>query len=132
MKPLILLLLAGLATGCVADEPVELSPAARSRLDEAVAGRTAGPPLACVPQRELRGNRSLGEDVILFEGPGDTVYVNRPSGGCARLDIGRALVTRTISSQLCRGDIATVVDPVNGIEWGACTLGDFVPYRRTR
>ena len=132
MKPFVTLLVAGLALGCVADDGVELSPATRAQLDAALAGRTAERPLACVAQRELRGNRSLGEDVILFEGASHTVYVNRPSGGCARLDVGRALVTRTTSSQLCRGDIATVLDPVNGTEWGACILGDFVPYRRTQ
>ena len=59
-----------------------------------------------------------------------TVYVNRPSGGCVNLRSGYALRTSTTSTQLCRGEIATVFDPVSGAEWGSCALGDFVPYRR--
>src|SRR5919202_1439665 len=66
----------------------------------------AGPPVSCVQMRDLRGNRSAG-DAIVFEGQtSGTLYVNRPPGGCPSLDFGRVLVTRTSTSQLCRGDIA--------------------------
>ena len=130
MKHLALPLLAGLVAGCMAQEPVELSPAAQTRLAQELEGRTAGPSQACVPQQTLRGNRSIGDGVMLFDGPGEIVYVNRPAGGCPSLEFGRALVTRSISSQLCRGDIVTVVDPTTGTEYGGCGLGDFVPYRR--
>jgi hypothetical protein len=40
------------------------------------------------------------------------------------------MVTRTTSTRLCEGDIATVVDPVSGIFHGSCALGAFTPYRR--
>ena len=131
MKRIATLLLAGLAAGCMAaDEPVEMSEAAQSRFAEAVAGRTPGPAVVCVPQRELRNTRTIGEGVMMFEGPGDVLWVNRPPGGCPTLAFGRAFRTRTPSSQLCRGDIVTVFDPVSGAEFAGCTLGDFVPYRR--
>ena len=93
-------------------------------------GRVAGDPVACVKQRDIRGNRSVGEGVILFDGPSGIIYVNRPAAGCPSLDRGRSLVTRTISTRLCRGDLARVFDPTTGIEYGGCSLGDFVPYRR--
>ena len=132
MKRIMTLSFAGLAAGCMAsDEPVELSQRAQSQLDEALAGRSAGPALTCVPQRELRNTRTIGEGVMLFEGPGDVLWVNRPPGGCPTLAFGRAFRTRTPSSQLCRGDIVTVFDPVSGTEFAGCSLGDFVPYRRT-
>ncbi len=134
MKKIILLPLIALAAGCTAaagDAPEEMSANAQSRLAEELRGRTAGQTTSCVQQRTLRGNRSVGESAILFEGPGNVIYVNRPPAGCPELDTGRALVTRTISNQLCRGDIATVVDPVSGITYGSCGLGDFTPYRRT-
>ena len=119
--------------GCTAEEEVGSTAAAPSpALAAELAGRTAGDPVPCVSQRDLRGNRSASDGAILFEGPGDIVYVNRPPGGCPTLNSGRTLVTRTTSSRLCRGDIVTVVDPVSGIEFGACGLGDFVPYRRGR
>jgi hypothetical protein len=86
-----------------------------------------------VSQRDLRGNRSVGEDVILFDGRSrDVVYVNRPAGGCPELNSGRAIVTRTTSNQLCRGDIAVVFDTQSGMEFGGCGLGEFTPYRRVR
>ena len=131
MKPFVTLPLAAFLFGCVAQEPVELSRETRSRLDEAVAGRAAGPPQACVSQRDLRASHTLGEGAVLFEGPGTLIYVNRTSGGC-NTDFGRSLVTRTPSNQLCRGDIVRSVEPVSGTDWGSCTLGDFTPYRRVR
>jgi hypothetical protein len=136
MKNLAALSLAAFAAACTAtagDAPSEMSATAQSRLTEELRGRVAGPPLSCVSQRDLRGNRSVGEDVILFDGPSkDVVYVNRPSGGCPQLNSGRALITRTTSNQLCRGDIAVVFDTASGIEFGGCGLGDFTPYRRVR
>jgi hypothetical protein len=130
MKKLLLLPLAALSAACVPSEPIELSAEEQTELAAELRGRTAGPTVSCVNQRDLRGNRSVGEGVILFDGPGDLIYVNRPAAGCPLLDSSRALVTRTTSTQLCRGDIATVIDPVTNFQYGACGLGDFTPYRR--
>ncbi len=130
VTPGIAALLAILVAGCGGEEGVQSSRAADSAA-EALAGRTAGAPVACVNLRDLRGNRSVGDGAILFEGPGGMVYVNRPAGGCPDLNAGRTLVTRTPSGRLCSGDIARVVDPVNGIEYGSCGLAEFVPYRRS-
>jgi hypothetical protein len=89
----------------------------------------AGEPVSCVNQRDLRGNRSAG-DALVFTGLGDRLWVNRPAAGCPGLDSGRTLVTRTTTTQLCRGEIVSIVDPVSGFSAGSCSLGDFVPYRR--
>ena len=131
MKRILLLALAGLAAGCTTSEPVELTEDQQSRLAQALEGRTAGPAMSCVSHRLLRDNRSIGEGVILFNGAGDIVYVNRPPGGCPALDYGRTMITRTPSASLCSGDIVTVFDPVSRIEYGGCGLGEFVPNRRT-
>ncbi|HEY0626763.1 MAG TPA: hypothetical protein VGD10_08510 [Allosphingosinicella sp.] len=130
MKKLLALTAAAVAA-CAPTTPVELTAREQGELNEALRGRVAGTPVNCVQTRDLLGNRSVGEGVILFEGRGGVVYVNRPAAGCPKIDSGRALVTRTTSTQLCRGDIATVVDPVAGFTYGGCGLGDFVPYRRT-
>jgi hypothetical protein len=129
MKTIVTLGLACLAAGCTGEGGVQSSRAADSTAD-ALAGRTAGAPVGCVNLRDLRGNRSIGDGAILFEGPGGLVYVNRPAGGCPDLNSGRTLVTRTPSGRLCSGDIATVVDPVSRVNYGSCGLGEFVPYRR--
>ena len=132
MKRILGISMLAVAAGCAASAPVQLSANEQSRLGEALAGRVAGPAVNCVSQRNLRGNRSIGEGVILFESTGGVVYVNRPPAGCPSLGFGRTLVTRTTGTQLCRGDTATVVDMSSGMGFGGCALGDFTPYRRTR
>ena len=134
MKKIIPLSLIALTAGCMAEAPPpERSRFVESRLAEELRGRVvSGPSVSCVSMRDLRGNRSVGEGVILFDGPGSTIYVNRPRAGCPVINSGRALRTRTTSTRLCEGDIATVFDPVSGIEYGGCGLGPFTPYRRLR
>jgi hypothetical protein len=133
MRHLLLLASACLAAGCATGEPVETSANDEAKLAAQLAGyEPAGPPVSCVSMRDLEGNRSAGEAAIVFDGRGGRKWVNRPAGGCPSLEFGRALKTRTSSAQLCRGDIATVFDPVARIEYGGCGLGDFEPYRRVR
>jgi hypothetical protein len=133
MRHLILLAAACLAAGCAADDPVETAANDEAKLAAQLAGyEPDGPPVHCVSMRDLDGNRSAGEAAIVFAGHGGRKWVNRPAGGCPSLEMGRALQTRTSSTQLCRGDIATVFDPVSGSQYGGCGLGDFEPYRRVR
>jgi hypothetical protein len=136
MKPIYSIALAGVLMGGIAAAAVSEGPTerARARAARILEGRMALEPVSCVTQRLLRGNQTIDEGgAILFGGPTDTtVYVNRPPAGCPSLDNGRILVTRTTSSQLCRGDIAIVRDPSGGPEVGSCGLGDFTPYRRPR
>lgn len=122
-------LMLGLAA-CMPAAPVELSAEEASELRMAIGNRAPGRPVSCVSQRELRGNRSVGEGAIIFETIGNDIYVNRPAAGCPEIRLGRTLVTRTTGSQLCRGDIADVVDLVSNTSFGGCALGDFIPYRR--
>ena len=131
MNRIVILSLAALTAGCTAQEPVELTADAQTQLTEELRGRTAGVTTNCVSQRDLGGNRSVGESVLLFEGrTSSVIYVNRPPAGCPKLDSGRALRTRTPTTQLCSGDIVSVFDPVSGTEYGSCGLGEFTPYRR--
>ena len=129
MKRALSLLPLLLVAGCMDEGPATPSAADEALLATALEGRSAGPPQSCIRQVGLGSSRSAGEAAIIFEGPGDILYVNRPPAGCPSLD-GRTLVTRTTSTQLCRGDIVNVVDPVSGTQYGSCGLGDFVPYRR--
>jgi hypothetical protein len=130
------LLLAGLgfaAAACTANAPVDprVEQATADKLTRALAGyEPAGPPVSCVQLRDLGSNRSAGEAIVFESQTRGTLYVNRPPGGCPSLGPGNALVTRTSSAQLCRGDIADVIDPVSHTTYGGCGLGDFEPYRR--
>ena len=131
MKPVIAFLVAVSAAGCLsAGSPAELSAQGQARLDRALAGRTAGPAATCIVQRDIRRSRTIADGVMLFEGPNDVLWVNRGTGGCQVLRYGRAFRTVTPSTSLCRGDIVTAFDPTSGIEFGGCSLDEFVPYRR--
>ena len=134
MKKLVPLALAVVTAGCMAEPPPErYSARAESRLGPELAGRTAGPPRNCVPSRDLLGNRSAGEGAFIFSTRSrNLIYVNRPPGGCPEIRPGMALRTRTTGTQLCRGDIVEVFDPVMGFGRGGCSLGEFQPYRRGR
>ena len=136
MKHIIALAALALAAGCTAASP-ETEALARADGEAKLATelrnyQPAGAPVSCVPLRTLGGNRSAGEGAVIFGGKGTRVYVNRPPAGCPLLDHGRAISFRTTTNQLCRGDIVSVFDPVNGINYGSCGLGDFEPYTRRR
>ena len=135
MKYIILLASACLAAGCTteSDERVDMVANDEATLAAQLRGlEPDGPPVQCVSTRDLKGNRSAGETAIVFSGIGGRKWVNRPPAGCPDLGSSRALRTRTTGTRLCRGDIATVFDPVARIEYGGCGLGDFEPYRRVR
>lgn len=140
MKTFIMLFAVIIAAGCVNSGGAKASASAQAKaaederaLSEALAGRIAGPPQDCVDQADLGGNKSYGRGVILFgDRANEVIYVNRPTAGCSDLNAGRALQTRTTTTRLCRGDIVTVFDPVSGMQFGGCTLGEFTPYRRAR
>ncbi|MDT9599492.1 DUF6491 family protein [Sphingosinicella rhizophila] len=128
------MLLAGalLLAGCASEQKsMEVQRDDEARLASALAGYSqSGPPVSCVNSRDLQGNRSIGEHAIIFESFGNTLYVNRPRDGCPEITSTRALRTRTTSSRLCSGDLASVFDPSTGAEYGGCALGDFTPYRK--
>lgn len=135
MKHYLLIASACLAAGCTTDSEDRVDMAANDEATLAAQLRgyePAGPPVQCVSTRDLRGNRSAGEGAIVFSGTGGRLWVNRPTAGCPDLGFSRALRTRTTGTRLCRGDIATVFDPVARTEFGGCGLGDFEPYRRVR
>lgn len=133
MKTLLATAAAALAlAGCAAsvDGPIASDPEGDAALAEALAGRTAGDAVSCVRQQDVRNSRSAGTDTILFDGPGNTVYVNRTSGSCPAIRPGLALRHRTTSTNLCSGELIRVFDPQTGVEYGGCSLGRFVPWRR--
>ena len=123
--------LAAVAAAACTAGPVEPGVDDEGRLAAALRDyEQTGPADACVSLRELRGNRSVGEGAIIFDGHGDRIWVNRPPAGCPSMNDFRALRTETTANQLCRGDIATVIDVGTGLHYGSCGLGEFTPYRR--
>lgn len=109
------------------------SPRAQRELAEALAGRTQGPPVRCLPNYRADQMQVIDDYTILFR-DGRTIYVQNPRGGCPGLGGGsRTLVTRQFgTSQLCDGDINHTVDLTSGMQGGSCVFGPFVPYTKPR
>ena len=126
-------LLVGLAVGsCAAPPPAETAAQVarqQAKLASLTAGKVAGAPVSCLPSYRQNDMITIDENTIAFREGRNRVYVNHLNGGCSNLESGHyALVTHPLGSQLCRGDIAQVVDLFNHITVGSCVIGDFVPY----
>lgn len=127
----ILIPAAALTAACSTYAAAPPQDAAGSELAAELSGRAAEETRSCVSQRDLQGNRTVDDGAaIIFSGPGDRIYVNRPPAGCPSLGSGRSLVIKSTMDRLCRGDIVDVVDLSSRIHYGSCSLGDFVPYRK--
>lgn len=128
------LILAAVASSLLACEttdnmPTQRSAQAQATYDRLLASKSQGKAESCLPLQRSNDMEVIDDDTILYR-DGRTTYVNKPLGSCNNLGRGGyALVIRSTGSQLCRGDIANVVDATNGVTVGSCALGDFVPYR---
>lgn len=125
------LTLAALATSSTAIGHGDRSAAASAKLAKALAGRTAGAPVRCVPGFHSDDMRVIDDNTILF-GQGRTIYLQRPAGGCPSLRLGGySLEAHQFgTSQLCQGDINQVVDLRSGVTVGSCVFAPFVPYTK--
>ena len=100
----------------------------------ALQGKVAQKPISCLPSYRSGDMTTIDENTILFRNGSSRVYVNNMRAGCTALASGHyTLVTRTFGgSGLCSGDIAQVVDLLNGTQIGSCVFGDFTPYVRPK
>jgi len=122
---------AALATSSTAIGHAEQRPPASTKLAKALAGRTAGPAVRCVPNFRNNDMKVIDDQTILF-GQGKTVYLQKPAGGCPSLRLGGySLVSRQFgSNRACQGDINEVVDVRSGVTVGSCVFAPFVPYTK--
>lgn len=99
-------------------------------LDKALAGLVPGRPQNCLYQDRTGFETLRFGDTILYKKSRNEVYRVDTGGGCFGLRRGDAIVTKSFSGQLCRGDIVRTVDLTSRFESGSCSFGDFVPYKR--
>ena len=126
--PAILLVGAALVASC-APAPVGHTPRAAQQLASALAGRTPGQPVNCIPTFRANEMQVIDDETILFR-DGSTIYLQKTKGSCPGLASGaNTLVTRSRGiNQLCSGDIQRLVNLPSGVGAGACVFGPFVPY----
>ena len=139
MRSLILPLIAVAGLAACTQTPAESARAAdraaadQARLEHRLAGLVPGKPQACINDFETRDAQvsSYGNTILYSVGSG-VAYRSDTAGGCSDLGGGghNILVTRTFTSQLCQGDIATTIDNSSRIQSGSCSFGPFVRYAK--
>lgn len=97
------------------------------RLAKLLDGRVAGEPESCIRDRPVRSFHVIDDTAIVYR-IGRTVWVNYTRNPQS-LDDRDTLVFRRFGSQICRSDIVTTIDPLNGFYTGNVFLSDFIPYR---
>ena len=132
MRMISVLIAGAVLASCSTAPPAPTRTAAKDHeFQQLLSGKVAGAPISCLPHYRSGDMRVIDDETIAFK-DGARVYVAHMQGGCTNLGRGSyALVTRQYgSADLCRGDIAQVVDVLNGFTVGSCVFGDFVPYVR--
>ncbi|MEP2735529.1 MAG: hypothetical protein ABJP34_04450 [Erythrobacter sp.] len=112
------------------DKPAKEMTKGDQRLAKLLEGRIAGEPVSCIRHR-TNDRLQVIDDTALVYGRGKTIYVNytqRPD----RIDDRDTLVTRRYGSQVCKTDIITTIDNLNGIYTGNVFLSEFIPYTRKK
>ena len=122
-------LLSSCSTAPYAEAP--MSPKAQQELAQALAGRTAGPAVRCLPSHRATQMDIIDHRMTLYR-EGRTIYAQSFRDGCRGLGTGRyTMVTRQFgTNRLCDGDITRLVDLSTGVEGGSCVFGPFIPYNR--
>lgn len=106
----------------------------QAKLDRALAGYTPDQSASgsCLHSSFYRGAQSTQAygRTLLFRVNSNLIFRTDTAGGCERVGDDAYLVTSTPTADLCRGDIARVVDRTIRRDVSACSFGDFVAYRR--
>ena len=131
MRVIPLALAGALIASCTTTpQPVARSDAKQKELAQLLAGKVARQAVSCLPHYRSADMRVIDDDTVAFRDGSHRTYVAHMNGGCSNLGTGSAALVTTLhgTADLCRGDIARVVDTVNGMTIGSCAWGDFTPY----
>ena len=106
------------------------SPSGEMAYQKLLAGKVPGAPISCLPHYDANDMKVIDGQTVAFSVGRRTTYIMHLSTGCEPLGSGTyALLSRQFGSTgMCRGDIESVVDTMNRITVGSCTVEDIVPY----
>ncbi len=116
-----------LATGCATTRDHRRTTVVDTELQRALAGKVAGTPVSCLSSFDTREGQTF-DTAMLYRSGRNISYVNTLND-CPSLRSHDIPVVEVHGSQLCRGDIVRFVDRTSGAQFGACSFGDFVPYK---
>jgi hypothetical protein len=133
MRSISLLIAATILTSCTTAPPPP-APSARAQLQyqRLIAGKVPQAPITCLPSYNANDMTIIDGRTIAFRLGSATTYIMHLTPGCEMIGGGTyALLSRQIGGTgLCRGDIQQVIDTMNHITVGSCTIADIVPYVR--
>lgn len=127
-------LLAVCAAGCT-QTPQQVaaaqqaSAAAATDLAKELAGLVPGRSSTCMPHVPTTQVKAYGSTLV-YVVSNRLKYRSDTAGGCERVGRGDILITRSVTGQLCQGDIATTVDSTSRTFSGSCSFGPFVRYSK--
>lgn len=104
----------------------------QQKLDETLAGYTAGEPVNCISQYAIQDVEVFDKTALLYNMNGDRYFLNIPDAGANSLDKWDVLVTENFGSQLCSVDIVKLWDPGTRMQTGFVNLGKFIPYTKNQ
>jgi hypothetical protein len=94
-------------------------------------GKTAGPPIRCMPSYRTTDMTVVDSQTVAFRESGRRTYLVHLSGGCGDIANGAALVTKSYGTdQMCAGDIAHAMMGGSRMIAGSCSVQSIVPYTR--
>ncbi len=100
-------------------------------LEKALAGRVAGPPVACIDSHVADGPQVIDNRTLLYRSAGK-VWRNDLPDACPSLDDDSILIVEMFGSRLCRNDHFRTVERGTSIPGAICRFGDFTPYSKAK
>ena len=134
MRGISLLLIGAALVSCTAtaEQPIR-SAHGQQEYMTLVAGKTPRAQLSCLPNYNANDMTVIDGRTLAFRRGTGTVYIASLTPGCELLGGagGYALLSKQYGGTgLCRGDIQQVIDTMNRITVGSCTIAAITPYVR--
>ncbi len=134
MRHISLLLLGATLASCTATaaESPTRSARAQQEYQSLIAGKVAGTEMSCLPNYNTNDMSIIDGRTIAFRRGSGTVYLVHLTPGCEMAGGGTyAFLSKQYGGMgLCRGDIQQVVDTMNHINVGSCTIAAIVPWTK--
>ena len=127
MTRFIILPLLCIAVGCATTRDHDRRTMVDENLQHELAGKVAGTPVSCLSTIDAREGQTF-DTAMVYRAGRRISYVNTLND-CPSLGRNDIPVIEVRGAQICRGDIVRFVDRSSGAQFGACSFGDFVPYR---
>ena len=133
MRSISLLLIGAALASCTAtaEQPIR-SARGQQEYMSLVAGKTPRAQLSCLPNYNANDMTIIDGRTLAFRRGTGTVYIASLTPGCELLTGGSyALLSKQYGGTgLCRGDIQQVIDTMNRITVGSCTIAAITPFVR--